>query len=149
MAAQVFSNKNAMAIQWCGENGLLKSKHWEETAGTLKLYNDWFDIFNSKNKYGQHNDLNAYGINLDKQNKTINNMTKFIEEMRIGQKKVYITTIPKRLFIIQQFLNRDVLIYPKATFIRDVSNRIYNHKQTESGRIRKFIFVFKNDRRRT
>lgn len=39
MAAQIFSNRNAMAIQWCGENGLLKFSHWKETADILSLFN--------------------------------------------------------------------------------------------------------------
>ena len=85
MAAQIFSNRNAMAIQWCGENGLLKSSHWKETANILSLFNAWFDVFNSKIKYGQHSGVNAYGINLNKQTKTINEMTQFIEQMRVGK----------------------------------------------------------------
>lgn len=88
MAAQVFSNTNAMAIQWCGQNGLLTSNQWKEIADIIKLFNDWFDVFNSQNKYGQHRGVNAYGINLNEQNKTINNMTQFIKEMRVGQKSV-------------------------------------------------------------
>lgn len=51
MAAQIFSNRNATAIQWCGENGLLNCKQWKKTAEVLKLFNDWFDVFNSKKKY--------------------------------------------------------------------------------------------------
>lgn len=85
MAAQIFSNRNATAIQWCGENGLLNCKQWKKTAEVLKLFNDWFDVFNSKKKY-EHSDRCAYGINLEKQNKIINDMNQFIKKLRVGQR---------------------------------------------------------------
>ncbi|KAL6416868.1 hypothetical protein ACFW04_014787 [Cataglyphis niger] len=86
LAAQIFSNKNAVAIKWCEENSLLKSKQWKKTADIFKLFNDWFDVFNSKNKYGYHSGTNAYGINLEEQNQVINNMNKFIIKFRVGQR---------------------------------------------------------------
>jgi len=86
LAAQIFSNTNSSAIRWCGSNGFLHSDNWEHTADVLKLFNDWFDIFNSSMKYGHHGS-HAYGINLEEQDKTIIKMNTFIEEMRVGRKK--------------------------------------------------------------
>lgn len=86
MATQIFSNKNAAAINWCGENGLLNSKQRKKTADVLKLFNDWFDVFNSKKKYGHHSGTHAYGINLEEQNQIINDMNQFIIKLRVGQK---------------------------------------------------------------
>ncbi|KAL6418202.1 hypothetical protein ACFW04_012276 [Cataglyphis niger] len=81
LAAQIFSNKNAVAIKWCGENSLLKSKQWKKTADILKLFNDWFD-----QEQIYHSGTNAYGINLEEQNQIINNMNKFIIKFRVGQR---------------------------------------------------------------
>jgi len=86
MAAQVFSNTNALAIRWCGEKNLLTSPQWKQTADILKLFNDWFDIFNSNFKFGHCTSSHAYGINIDEQNKIIANMNEFILEMRVGRR---------------------------------------------------------------
>lgn len=56
--------------------------------------NEWFDVFNSNLKYGHHSDLHAYDINLEEQNKIINNMSEFNEEMR----EVNFIAIPKGIF---------------------------------------------------
>lgn len=87
LAAQVFSNKNAVAIKWCGQNGLLTCVHWEHTSKILKLFNDWFDVCNSTLKYSHNSGCNAYGINIEEQNTILNHMNKFIEEMRVGQRR--------------------------------------------------------------
>lgn len=60
LAAQIFSNQNALAIRWCGENGFLSCTHWKYTSDMLKLFNDWFDIFNSTLKYGKCDTAHAY-----------------------------------------------------------------------------------------
>lgn len=86
LAAQIFSNRNAMTIKWCGSNGLLHSLNWEFTANVLQLFNDWFDLHNSSVLYGSHSGSHAYGINLEKQNETLNNMNEFIEQMRVGKR---------------------------------------------------------------
>lgn len=52
LGAQLFSNRNAQAIKWCGQNNLLVSTQWERTSEVIQLFNDWFDIFNSSLKYG-------------------------------------------------------------------------------------------------
>lgn len=82
MTAQIFSNKNALAIKWYGENGLLVSTQWKYSYEMLKFFNHWFDIFNSKFKYGKCSESHAYVINIEQQNKVISNMNEFIEEMR-------------------------------------------------------------------
>lgn len=51
LAVQIFSNRNALALRWCGQNNLLTSTQWKLTSEVLKLFNDWFDIFNSRLKY--------------------------------------------------------------------------------------------------
>lgn len=86
LAAQIFSNTNAKAIHWCGEQGLLKSTQWKETANVLQLFNDWFDLFNSKLKYGHSTTSHAYGMNLEEQNVILDNMDKFILAMRVGKR---------------------------------------------------------------
>lgn len=43
-------------------------------------------IFLIANKYGKRSESYAYGINIEQQNKIINNMSEFIEEMRVGKK---------------------------------------------------------------
>lgn len=86
LAAQIFSNQNALAIRWCGEKGFMSCIHWKYTSNVLKLFNDWFDIFNSNLKYGKCNESHAYGINVEIQNKIICNMDEFIKEIRVGQR---------------------------------------------------------------
>jgi len=49
------------------------------------LVNDWFDLLNSINLYG--NNTTAYGENIKKQNETLNKMDNFIKEMRVHGKR--------------------------------------------------------------
>lgn len=86
LAAQLFSNRNALAIKWCGQNNLLRSTHWKHMSKVLKLFNDWFDLFNSRLKYGHCSESHAYGMNIQEQNQIITNMNEYIEEMRVGQR---------------------------------------------------------------
>lgn len=48
----------------------------------LKLFNDWFDMFNSKLKYEKCSELYAYGINIEKQNAIISNVNEFIKVVK-------------------------------------------------------------------
>lgn len=66
LAAQLFSNQNALAIRWCGENDFISCAHWKDTSDVFKLFNDWFDIFNSTLKYGKCDSSHAYGIELER-----------------------------------------------------------------------------------
>lgn len=90
MAAKVFLNTDASAICWCGGKSLFISSQWKRTADVIKLFNDWFDVFNSKFKFkniffkfGYSNSSHAYGINLDEQNEIIANMNESIQVMRV------------------------------------------------------------------
>lgn len=114
LAAQILSNTNASAIRWCGNNGLLHSDNWEHTANVLKLFNDWFDIFNSLMKYGHHHGSHAYGINLEEQNKIINKMNTFIEEMRVGQ-KTSLMQFQKGILVCNKSL-QEMFIYIKNKY---------------------------------
>ena len=53
-AAQLFSNSVSKAIEYCGMKGFMQNSNWKETSKFVKLINDWFDIFNSKCKFGSH-----------------------------------------------------------------------------------------------
>lgn len=64
---------------------MLVSEQWKQTSNIVKLFNDWFDVMNSKLKY-QRSGSHAYGINLQQQNKIIDDMSQFIEEMRVGKR---------------------------------------------------------------
>ena len=87
LAAQVFSNTTAKAIEWFGLSGFLKCDYWKECSEVFKLVNDWFDLFNSKKKFDKNNKKNAYGLDVELQNETLNKMTTFIENMRVGSRK--------------------------------------------------------------
>jgi len=49
------------------------------------LVNDWFDLLNSINLYG--NNTTAYGEDIKKQNETLDKMDNFIKEMRVHGKR--------------------------------------------------------------
>lgn len=114
LAAQVFSNTNATAIRWCGEQGLLMSLQWKETANVLQLFNDWFDLFNSKYKYGRSNISHAYGTNIKEQNTILDNMNDFIQAMRVGKRS---TLLPfqKGILLCNKSL-RDMFIYVQEQY---------------------------------
>jgi len=60
-------------------------------------------------QYGHHHGSHAYGINLEEQNKTINKMNTYIEEMRVGQKTT--VAISERNLSMQQIFTRNVYIH--------------------------------------
>jgi hypothetical protein len=52
-AVQLFSNQVAKVIKWCGKySTLMGSLPWEKCAETIKLFNDWFDLFNAHRMFG-------------------------------------------------------------------------------------------------
>lgn len=69
LVVQIFSNRNALTIKWCGENNLLVSTQWKHMSEVLKLFNDWFDVFNSRLKYGHCSESHAYGMNIERKMK--------------------------------------------------------------------------------
>jgi len=88
LAAQVFSDRNAAAIRWCGLQGFMDDEpEWAETARVLKLFNDWFDLFNSTNEFGKHEGLHAYGVKIEHQNKILEEVTSTVQDTRVGNSK--------------------------------------------------------------
>jgi len=84
-AAQLLSNKTACAIEWCGQKRYLENTNWKETSNFIKLCNNWFDVFNSSNIYDKHESKNAYGIDLQKQNTILYQMTDLMHKIKIGK----------------------------------------------------------------
>lgn len=78
LAAQVFSNRNARVIEYCGKKGFLSKDNWQAMADMLKLVNNWFDILNSQLKFGKHSGSQAYGNALEEQNVCLDKMSNFI-----------------------------------------------------------------------
>lgn len=109
LAEQLFSNTNAKAIQWCGEQGLLKSVQWKQTADVLQLFNDWFDLFNAKYEYEHTNISHAYGMNLEEQNTILHRMDEFIQTMRVGKRSAPLQ-FQKGIMLSNESL-RDMFLY--------------------------------------
>jgi hypothetical protein len=84
-AVQLFSNQVAKAIKWCGEySTLMDGLQWEKCAETIKLFNDWFDLFNADSMFGSISGKNAYGMNVEDQLSLINRMDTCMSLMRVG-----------------------------------------------------------------
>ncbi|XP_039307045.1 uncharacterized protein LOC105198981 isoform X1 [Solenopsis invicta] len=86
-AVQVFSERVAKAIEWYGLKGYMDKLDWTESARVIKLFNNWFDIFNASSMYGQHEGKNAYGINVERQNCILDEMNTLMNEIKIGNHK--------------------------------------------------------------
>jgi len=84
-ASDAFSNNVVFYI--FPRDAVLRRK-WLEAYGkdVFKLINDWFDVHNSQYKFGKHAGSHAYGVDLDKQNKTLDLMTELITKMRVISK---------------------------------------------------------------
>jgi hypothetical protein len=84
-AVQLFSNQVAKVIKWCGKySTLMGSLPWEKCAETIKLFNDWFDLFNADSMFGSISGKNAYGMNVEDQLSLINRMDTCMSLMRVG-----------------------------------------------------------------
>lgn len=88
LAAQIFSNSTAKAIEYLGRKGLMQNQDWLETSYVFKTFNDWFDVFNSRHKYGSHPGTNAYGTNLENADEIIEKMTDIVSVIRVENHKV-------------------------------------------------------------
>ncbi|CAH1955417.1 unnamed protein product [Acanthoscelides obtectus] len=88
-AVQLLSNSVAKAISYAGENGLMpKDSYWKEAAVVVQLFNDWFDLFNCRSKFVENCPTrNAYGTDLDKQIRLLDEMSEVVSSMRIGKHK--------------------------------------------------------------
>ncbi|XP_071574859.1 uncharacterized protein [Temnothorax nylanderi] len=90
-AAQLLSETTASSTEWYGQKGYLNNFDWAETARVIRLFNDWFDIFNASSKFGKHEGKNAYGVILQKQNNILSEMNKLMHEIKIGKHKTLIS----------------------------------------------------------
>lgn len=60
LAAQVFSRRNVLAIEYCGRKGFFsQNSYWQELSDVFLLINDWFDVWNSQSKFGSHSGSRA------------------------------------------------------------------------------------------
>jgi len=123
LAAQLFSERTALAIEWYGQKGYLNNFDWKETARVIRLFNDWFDIFNASSMYGKHDGKNAYGINLEKQDDILREMTELTNETTIGKHKSLITF--QKGIIVNNCSLQQFLPYIKEMYSNDYFNVQY------------------------
>jgi len=90
-AAQLLSEMTASVIEWYGQNGNLNNFDWVETARVIRIFNNWFDIFNASSKFGKHEGKNAYGVNLHKQNNILCKINELMYKIKIGRHKSLIS----------------------------------------------------------
>lgn len=84
-AAQLLSRSTAEAISYFSEKGLLKNKSAETAAKIIRLINDWFDVFNSRESANINSIKGPFGKNnFNDQIKIINEMTSVVETMRVA-----------------------------------------------------------------
>ncbi len=60
-AVQLMSKSCSSSLKYLGERererGLLKSRCWKETGDFIGLVDEWFDVLNSSQKFGENNHL--------------------------------------------------------------------------------------------
>lgn len=61
-AVQLLSSTVAKAIEYCAIHSSCMPASWELVSNFVQLINDWFDLFNSKSKFGSEPKKNAYGV---------------------------------------------------------------------------------------
>lgn len=86
LAAQLFSNTTSKAIHYLGEQGLLTG-NWQKTSEMIGLFNDWFDIFNSKVAYDKIKEKCGFGLHIEQQISILDRMSTFIKSMLVFGKK--------------------------------------------------------------
>lgn len=118
LAAQVFSNRNAKAIEYCGKKNFLSHNNWKVMSKVLSLFNDWFDMFNCHSKFGKHSGLRAYGVDLQKQHMILDQMDELVSNMRTPKRS---TLLPfqKGILLSNRSL-RQLLPYVKETYSTDI-----------------------------
>jgi len=118
LAAQVFSRRNALAIEYCGKKGFFsQNSYWQELSDVFLLINDWFDILNSQFKFGSHSGSRAYGVELDHQNEILEKMNQFISNMRVGKKSI-LQPFQKGILLTNASL-KELLPYIKEKYSSD------------------------------
>lgn len=87
-AVQLLSNSVSKAIKYLGQKGFMSpDDSWEKVSEVVGLFNDWFDLFNSRSKFGGCPEKNAFGIDLEKQYDILRNVSTLIEKIRVGKHK--------------------------------------------------------------
>lgn len=114
LAAQVFSKNTAKAVQWYGENSLLRSDKWKVVADFLLLVNDWFDLLNSRTKFGKHSGVNAFGVELEKQKDFLVQVSSIFKKMQVHKHK---SLLPFQKGVLVTNASLDSLLdYLKTTY---------------------------------
>ncbi|KAK9712221.1 THAP domain [Popillia japonica] len=91
-AAQLLSRTVAKALEYCGTNNMLPATNWRDTSNFILMINDWFDVHNSTSKFcGNNPTKNAFGIDLDNQEKILDNISSTMEQMIVGKHKSLIS----------------------------------------------------------
>nr|CAH7736811.1 unnamed protein product [Callosobruchus chinensis] len=91
-AVKLLSNTVAKAITYAGGHRLMpKNSEWLEASAIVQLFNDWFDLMNSRSKFviscpGR----NAFGTDIEKQKELLHKMTEVINIIRVGKHKNFI-----------------------------------------------------------
>lgn len=123
LAAQVFSRRNAKAIEYCAKEKLLTNENWQETANLLQLFNDWFDILNCHSKFENRKGIKTYGVELEQQDAILNKMSEVISSMR-SPKRSTILPFQKGILLSTESL-RQLLRYVKDKYSTDEYNIQY------------------------
>ncbi|KAL4104542.1 hypothetical protein QTP88_019837 [Uroleucon formosanum] len=81
----------------------------QKCAEIILLVNNWFDLLNSQQPYGDNS--NAYGLEIDEQNKLLDEMDNFIKTMLVHSKKSFMPFQKGILltYVITRRLNQDIL----------------------------------------
>ena len=82
-AVQLLSETTSKALDYYGGQGLLKSKHWESERDFIKKTDLYYDLFNSRVPFDRKPSRNAYGVQLEEQNKRLYDMEHTAETMRV------------------------------------------------------------------
>lgn len=117
LAAQIFSHRNAKAIEYCGKQRFLSNNNWQIMSKFLSLFNDWFDVFNCHSKFGKHSGLCAYGVDLQNQNIILDQMDELVSNMRTPKKSTLLP-FPKGILLSNQSL-RQLLQHVKEEYSTD------------------------------
>lgn len=88
LAAQVFSHSTAEAVRYLGDTNLINyNEYYYLCADLFEDTNQWFDLFNSKVKYGKTEVACAYGVNLEKQGHVLQKMNHLMNNIQVGNHK--------------------------------------------------------------
>lgn len=118
LAAQVFSRRNVLAIEYCGRKGFFsQNSYWQELSDVFLLIND-FDVLNSQSKFGSHSGSRAYGVELEHQNEILGKMSQFIFNMRVGKKSTLLPFL-KGILLTNASL-KELLPYIKEKYSSDL-----------------------------